>query len=254
VIEVVRTVEACKKRCRELGREGSSLGFVPTMGALHQGHLSLMERAAAENDRVVVSIFVNPTQYDDPKDLENYPRTLEADLEAAEAAGADFAFCPDNDEIYLDEYRFRITETRDSRELEGAHREGHFDGVLTVVLKLFEIVRPDRAYFGEKDWQQYELVRDMAEALFLDVKVVPCPIVREADGLAMSSRNVHLAADARRLAPTLHRVLASGRPVDEMRRELEAAGLEVDYVERRGGRVLGAVRLGKVRLIDNVEA
>ncbi|MGD9252841.1 MAG: pantoate--beta-alanine ligase [Holophagae bacterium] len=254
MIEVVRTVEACKIRCRELGREGLSLGFVPTMGALHRGHLSLIERARKENDRVVVSIFVNPTQYDDPKDLEDYPRTLEADLAAAEAAGADFAFCPDNDEIYFDEYRFRVTETRDSRELEGAHREGHFDGVLTVVLKLFEIVRPDRAYFGEKDWQQYELVRDMAAALFLGVEVLPCPVVREADGLAMSSRNVHLSADQRRLAPTFHRVLASGRPVDQMRGELEAAGLEVDYVERRGGRIVGAVRLGKVRLIDNVEA
>jgi pantoate--beta-alanine ligase len=254
VIEVVRTVEACKKRCRELGREGSSVGFVPTMGALHRGHLSLIERAGAENNRVVVSIFVNPTQYDDPKDLENYPRTLEADLAAAEAAGADLAFCPDNDEMYFDSYRFRVTETEASRELEGAHREGHFDGVLTVVLKLFEIVRPDRAYFGEKDWQQYELVRDMAKALFLDVKVVPCPIVREPDGLAMSSRNVLLSAEERQLAPTFHRVLAGGRPVDEMRLELVAAGLEVDYVEQRGGRVLGAVRLGKVRLIDNVKA
>ena len=254
MIEIVRTVEACKNCCRELGKDGLSLGFVPTMGALHRGHLSLIERARSENDRVVVSIFVNPTQYDDPKDLENYPRTLEADLGAAEAAGADLAFCPDDDEIYFDNYRFRVTETRDSRELEGAHREGHFDGVLTVVLKLFEIVRPDRAYFGEKDWQQYQLVRGMAEALFLDTEVVPCPIVRERDGLAMSSRNVHLARDQRELAPTFHRVLASGRSPQEMRHELEAAGFEVDYVERRGGRVLGAVRLGKVRLIDNVEA
>ena len=254
MIELVRTIEACKDRCRELGREGLSIGFVPTMGALHRGHLSLIERARTDNDRVVVSIFVNPTQYDDPKDLEEYPRTLEADLVAAETAGADLAFCPDNDEIYFDSYRYRVTETQASRELEGAHRAGHFDGVLTVVLKLFEIVRPNQAYFGEKDWQQYELVRDMAKALFLDVQVVSCPIVREPDGLAMSSRNVHLGPDERRLAPTFHRVLASGRPVEEMRRELEAAGLEVDYVERRGGRVLGAVRLGKVRLIDNVEA
>ena len=239
--------------CRAWARAGKSIGFVPTMGALHAGHLSLVERAAAENDRVIVSIFVNPTQYDDPDDLANYPRPLERDLEAAAHAGARAAYLPDFDDIYPDGYRFRVTENAFSRELEGAYRKGHFDGVLTVVMKLFGVVRPDRAYFGEKDWQQLQLVRDMASAFFLDVEVVPCQVVREADGLAMSSRNVRLSEEERRRAPEFHRLLASGRPDKEIRGALAEAGFSVDYVERRDGRILGAVRLGNVRLIDNVK-
>lgn len=255
MIELIRDLDEARRRLDAVRRdEGLSIGFVPTMGALHEGHLSLVERARAENDRVVVSIFVNPTQYDDPADLAAYPRTLAADLEAAARSGADLAIHPAYEAIYADGYRFRVTETEASRELEGAHREGHFDGVLTVVLKLFGIVRPDRAYFGEKDWQQYELVRDMAAAFFLGLEVVPCPVVREPDGLAMSSRNVHLSASERRLAPEFYRVLSSGLEPEAMGERLRDAGFEVDYVERRGGRVLGAVRLGKVRLIDNVEA
>jgi pantoate--beta-alanine ligase len=254
VIELVRDLDEARQRLRELRRSGHSIGFVPTMGALHDGHLSLIERARADNDRVVISIFVNPTQYDDPADLAAYPRTLDADLEGAEAAGADLAIAPSYEALYADDYRFRVTETERSRELEGAHRDGHFDGVLTVVLKLFGIVRPDRAYFGEKDWQQYELVRDMAAAFFLGLEVVACPVVREPDGLAMSSRNVHLRPAERRLAPEFHRVLSSGADLQTMRARLRAAGFEVDYVERRDDRILGAVRLGKVRLIDNVQA
>ena len=246
-------VEA-RDRLREIAEKGLSIGFVPTMGALHQGHLSLVERARAENDFVVVSIYVNPTQYDDPDDLVNYPRPLDEDLEKAAAAGADLAFLPAYDDLYADDYRFRISEHQLSRELEGAHREGHFDGVLTVVLKLFGIVRPDRAYFGEKDWQQLQLVRDMASAFFLDMEIVSCPTVREADGLAMSSRNVRLTPAERIIAPEFHRTLTSGLATGEMEATLREAGFEVDYVERRGSRVLGAVRLGEVRLIDNVKA
>jgi pantoate--beta-alanine ligase len=254
VIEVIRNASEARDRFRGIARQGYTIGFVPTMGALHRGHLSLVERAAAENDKVVVSIYVNPTQYDDPQDLANYPRPLEQDLEMAKASGTHIVFLPDYDEIYADDYRFHVTEHRLSRELEGAHRAGHFDGVLTVVLKLFGIVRPERAYFGEKDWQQLQLVRDMAGAFFLDLKVIPCPTVREDDGLAMSSRNTRLNAGERRLAPEFHRVLSSGLTTSEMAATLLSAGFEVDYVERRGNRVLGAVRLGKVRLIDNVEA
>ena len=154
--------------------------------------------------------------------------------------------------VYHDDYRFRVTESVISHELEGAHRAGHFDGVLTVVLKLLAIVRPNRAYFGEKDWQQYVMVRDMAAAFFLDTEIVSCPVVREPDGLAMSSRNVLLSEDERRLAPEFHRLLSSGKALQATREALERAGFGVDYVERWEERVLGAVRLGKVRLIDNV--
>ena len=240
-------------RFRQLAAEGQTIGFVPTMGALHRGHLSLIERANVENDIVAVSIYVNPTQYDDPDDLASYPQPLEEDLARAGEAGAHIAFLPRYEDIYADGYRFRVSEHDLSHELEGAHREGHFDGVLTVVLKLFGIVRPHRAYFGEKDWQQLQLVRGMVEAFFLDLDIVPCPIVREADGLAMSSRNVRLSEEERALAPEFHRVLSSGAPVEKMAAALEDKGFGVDYVERRGDRILGAVRLGKVRLIDNVE-
>jgi pantoate--beta-alanine ligase len=252
MIEVAADIDTARRRLAELRSAGRSIGFVPTMGALHAGHLSLIERARAENDAVAVSIFVNPTQYDDPDDLASYPRTLAADLEAAEAAGAVFALTPEGDDIYHDRYRYQVTETELSRVLEGAHRKGHFDGVLTVVLKLLTIVRPHRAYFGEKDWQQLELVRGMATAFFMDVEIVGCPTVREPDGLAMSSRNALLPLEHRAVAPQLYRVLNGDGTPESMAAELERAGFEVDYVAERGGRVLAAVRIGKVRLIDNV--
>ena len=250
--EVYRDIAAARRRLREVAKGGHSIGFTPTMGALHGGHLSLIERARTENDCVVVSIFINPTQYEDSADLEAYPRTFEADLQKTESIGADVVIYPRRKAVYRDDYRFRVTESAISRELEGAHRAGHFDGVLTVVLKLLAIVRPDRAYFGEKDWQQYLLVRDMAAAFFLDTEIVPCPVVREPDGLAMSSRNVLLSEDERRLAPEFHRLLSSGKAPQATREALERTGFGVDYVERWEKRVLGAVRLGKVRLIDNV--
>ena len=254
MIEVIRDIDEARSAFRAIRSGDQSLGLVPTMGALHAGHTSLIERARAENDVVAVTIFVNPTQYDDPADLEKYPRTFEADLEKAEAAGADTVFAPNEADIYHDAYRFKLTESEFSTELEGAHRAGHFDGVLTVVLKLLNIVSADRAYFGEKDWQQLQLVGDMVEALFLDTAIVACPTVREADGLAMSSRNALLSEEHRRLAPRFHEVLSGGGTTEDMAASLAAAGFSVDYVERREGRILGAVRIGKVRLIDNVQS
>jgi len=254
MIEIIDTTSDARARMANLRCRGHTIGFVPTMGALHDGHLSLIERADRDNDRVVVSIFVNPTQYDDPEDLDSYPRSLAADTNRAAAAGADFIFQPAFNDLYHDDYRFRITETGFSRELEGAHRQGHFDGVLTVVLKLLNIVGADRAYFGDKDWQQQKLVRDMTKAFFHRTEIIGCPIVRETDGLAMSSRNVHLTAADRARAPELHRILSGGGPIEAMRRQLAEVGFTVDYVERLDDRIVGAVRLGKVRLIDNVES
>lgn len=233
---------------------GYSVGFVPTMGALHEGHLSLVKRSVAENDRTVVSILVNPTQFDEPGDLDAYPRDLERDTSILERAGVHAVLVPESDAIYRDGYRYRVTETDRSRSLEGAHRPGHFDGVLTVVLKLLHILRPNRAYFGEKDWQQLELVRGMADALFLDSEIIGCPIVREADGLAMSSRNVRLEAGARATAAEFAAVLQAGGSAEQVRSRLEDLGIDVDYVEKRDGRLLAAVRIGGVRLIDNVPA
>src|SRR5687768_16637559 len=165
-------------------RGAGETGFVPTLGALHEGHLTLVRRARAENARAWVSIFVNPAQFNDPGDLERYPRTVEQDLALLEGAGCDLVFVPRADEIYRDGYRYRVTENELSLALEGASRPGHFDGVLTVVLKLLLLTRPERAYFGEKDFQQLQLVEGLVHAFFLDTRIVRCPSVRETDGLA----------------------------------------------------------------------
>ena len=230
---------------------GRRVGFVPTMGALHSGHRSLLARARAENDLVVLSIFVNPTQFDNPADLECYPRTLDADLAMAEGL-VDCVLAPPPGELYADAYRYRVTESEFSRGGEGAHRPGHFDGVLTVVLKLLNLVQPHRAYFGEKDWQQLQLVRAMAQALFLPVEIIACPTVRETDGLALSSRNRRLSATGRARAAAFPRLLRESPEAGLAAQALAREGFEVDYVEERDGIRLGAVRLEGVRLIDNV--
>jgi pantoate--beta-alanine ligase len=231
--------------------EGLSVGFVPTMGALHYGHRSLLERARAENDRVVLSIFVNPAQFDDLVDLERYPRALEADLALAEGL-ADHVLVPEAGEMYRDGYRYRVTESGQGSLLEGAHRPGHFDGVLTVVLKLLSLVRPHRAYFGEKDRQQLDLVQGMTRALFLPIEIVPCPTVRDPDGVALSSRNRRLSPAARARAAAFPRILRGSADARSAADALGREGFGVDYVEDQGGVRLAAVRIGDVRLIDNV--
>jgi pantoate--beta-alanine ligase len=228
-----------------------SVGFVPTMGALHEGHVALLQRARAENERVALSVFVNPTQFNDPNDLANYPRTLEADVALA-APYVDAVLAPSAEEFYGDGYRYRVTENKLSRRWEGAHRPGHFDGVLTVVLKLFNVVQPQRAYFGEKDWQQLQLVRGMVEALLLPVEIVGCPTVRDADGLALSSRNRRLSPLGRAHAAEFPRTLRTARDAASAAAHLKVCGFEVDYVEDHEGVRLGAVRVDGVRLIDNV--
>jgi len=245
-------LSAWRDERRRQARAGLTLGVVPTMGALHDGHLSLVRRSRAENDRTLVTIFVNPTQFDDQKDLSAYPRPLDEDLALLQAEGTDFVLVPAAPDLYPDGYRYRVTETERSRELEGAFRPGHFDAVLTVVLKLLQIAAADRAYFGEKDWQQLTLVQGMARAFFLPTAIIACPTVRESSGLAMSSRNRRLSEEDRRKAPDLHRVLSSASTADEAERDLLADGFSVDYVEDREARRLAAVRLGNVRLIDNV--
>ena len=231
---------------------GRTVGFVPTMGALHEGHASLFRAARQDNAVVLASVFVNPTQFDDPRDLEKYPRTFAADLALMEACGVDVVFAPSVAEMYPHGTRYAVIEREFSRELDGAHRPGHFDGVLTVVLKLLQIAEAERAYFGEKDFQQLTLVRGMVEAFFLPTEIIAGPTVREADGLALSSRNARLTPAERALAPQFHRALASASSASAARAQLERAGFVVDYVEDRDGRRFGAVRLGATRLIDNV--
>ena len=236
----------------EQRRAGLTLGFVPTMGALHEGHLSLVRRSLVENDQTLVSIFVNPTQFENSTDLGRYPRTLETDLATLRDEGVHFVFLPNESDLYPDGYRYRVTETKFSSVMEGAHRRGHFDGVLTVVFKLLQIISSDRAYFGEKDWQQLTLVRGMVESFFLSTTIVACRTVRAADGLAVSSRNRLLDPEQRTQASCFYRVLSEAATADAAVRDLRVLGFVVDYVEDRDERRLGAVRLGDVRLIDNV--
>lgn len=233
--------------------KNKSVGFVPTMGALHAGHQSLLKRCRAENEISVLSIFVNPTQFNDPNDLKRYPKTLDADLQIAKTENIDYLFLPNADEIYFDNYRYKITENLFSNQLCGAYRPGHFDGVLTVVLKLLNLVKPQRAYFGEKDYQQYLLIKEMVASLFLDIEIISCATVRDHDGLALSSRNKHLSADERKLAAEFAKLLHSDFSVEIINQQLNSMGFIVDYIEEREGRRFGAVHVGNTRLIDNVK-
>jgi pantoate--beta-alanine ligase len=221
----------------------SQIGFVPTMGNLHAGHRSLCERSLAENEITVASIFVNPTQFNQAQDFDRYPRTLDADLAMLTDVGVDYVFIPDTEGMYADQYQIKVMETELSRELEGEFRPGHFDGMLTVVMKLFNLVRPEKAYFGEKDYQQLLLVKKMVDALFMPVQIVSCPTLRAEDKLALSSRNNRLNAEQRQLAAALPQLLHSGSCTTE---------IKVEYITDRWGRRLAAAWLGNVRLIDNI--
>jgi pantoate--beta-alanine ligase len=231
---------------------GGSIGFVPTMGALHRGHASLVERCRAENEIVVVSIFVNPSQFNDPRDLERYPRTLSDDLALLEGLGVDEVFMPSAADMYPHGYRFRIEADGMTKVMEGVHRPGFLQGVLTVVLKLLNAVRADRAYFGEKDYQQLKIVTEMVQDFFIPTEIVCCATVREKSGLAESSRNMLLSTTAREKAACIFRALTTAASSEQARAALEAEGLTVDYVEEHWGRRFGAAFLEGVRLIDNV--
>lgn len=230
-----------------------SIGFVPTMGALHAGHESLLKRAYEENDFIVLSIFVNPTQFNDPNDFNKYPKTWDEDLKIAEKCGVDAIFYPQYANMYPDDYAFKVTESKNSTLLDGIHRPGHFDGVLSIVMKLFNIIAPTRAYFGEKDFQQLTLIQDMVKAFFLPVEIVPVETLRETDGLAMSSRNVRLTLNERALAPLIYKALTTASTATEAKGLLQDAGFKVDYIEELWGRRFAAASIGNVRLIDNVK-
>lgn len=230
------------------------IGFVPTMGALHNGHLSLIERAKKENDIVIVSIYLNPTQFNDPKDLERYPKKLQQDIKLLREKKINCLFLPSYKEIYPDNYSYKIVETKDSQILCGKFRPGHFEGVLTVVMKLFNIIKPNKAYFGHKDFQQYILIKKMIKAFFMDIDIVGCPTIREKDGLAMSSRNMLLDDISRKKAPLLYKVIKNNKiSNEEGKKILQENGFDVEYLENHWGRRFVAARIGEVRLIDNVK-
>ena len=210
-MEIVRTISKLRD-CLDLHRrQGHSVGFVPTMGALHEGHASLVVRSVAENDVTVVSIFLNPTQFNDPKDLERYPRTLEADCQLLEKCGANIAFAPSVAEVYPEPDTRQFSYPPTDSVMEGAMRPGHFNGVCQVVSKLLSYVEPDRAYFGEKDYQQIAVIRRMVDDLGFKLEIVPCPVVRQSDGLAMSSRNTLLTDQERATAANIYRIMNESR-------------------------------------------
>jgi len=252
-VRVERTIEGVRAALAPL-REGS-IGLVPTMGALHEGHLSLLHAARTENDVVVVSLFVNPAQFGQGEDLGRYPRDEERDLRLAEEAGVDVVFAPGAEEMYPPGFQTWVDVEELGSILEGEFRPGHFRGVATICLKLFSIVRPARAYFGQKDAQQAAVVRRLVRDLALELEIRTCPTIRDADGLALSSRNAHLDPGERELALALPRALAT-RDLAAARAALAAAGgIAVDYVEVADFDppvLAAAVRVGSSRLIDNV--
>jgi pantoate--beta-alanine ligase len=230
-----------------------SVGFVPTMGNLHQGHASLFSTSAKENDLTVASVFVNPTQFNQPDDFTHYPRTPDADMELMKSTGVDFCIFPDKESVYPDGYTYQIQENELCQRMEGAHRPGHFNGVLTVVMKLLQLTRPTNAYFGEKDYQQFLLIRGMAAAFFMPVNIKACPTIRENSGLAFSSRNNRLSPEQRLLADEFARIFHQPISCEEIIKELMAKDIVVDYVEDYLGRRFAAVFIGDIRLIDNYE-
>ena len=248
-MKVVHTIVELQNDLFCLRKENKLIGFVPTMGALHEGHASLVKESVKENDITVVSVFLNPTQFNDKNDLANYPRTLEADCKLLEKVGADFVFAPSVEEMYPTEDKRHFEYPPVSTVMEGAHRPGHFNGVCQVVRRLFYIVRPDRAYFGEKDWQQIAVIKCMVKALGIKVQVVECPIIRDEDGLAKSSRNSLLSKDERAIAPAIFKALkesveyAKSHTIKETHDKVVADinavdGLEVEYFEIVDGNTL----------------
>ena len=238
---------------RKILSPDKTLGVVMTMGALHEGHCSLIRRSKEENDYTVCTIFVNPTQFDRKDDFDKYPITLDADKMALQNLKTDFLLLPDYKQIYPDEYRYKVMENDLSTILCGATRKGHFDGVLTVVMKLLHIVNAHKAYFGKKDFQQYLLIKNMAEAFFLGTEIVGCEIVRENDGLAMSSRNVRLSSAGREKASFYASTFKRDLALSEIKQILEDNDIKVDYLEEWFGRRFIAVFIENVRLIDNFE-
>ena len=249
---VIHKISDLKSQLQFERQQGHTIGFVPTMGALHQGHASLVKRSVSENDVTVVSIFLNPTQFNDKKDLERYPRTLEADCQLLEQCGAQIAFAPSVEEIYPEPDTRTFSYPPTDSVMEGAMRPGHFNGVCQIVSKLFSYTSPDRAYFGEKDYQQIAVIRRMVADLGFQLAIVPCPVIREESGLAMSSRNTLLTDEERALAANIYRVMQQSRNLNTSVSETHdyvvdninaIDGLEVQYFSIVDGDTLADISL-----------
>ncbi len=250
-MNIVTSINEWRLLRSDLG--GQTMGFVPTMGHLHAGHLSLCERSRAENALTVVSIFVNPTQFNQASDFDHYPPDVERDAQLLRELEVDFLLLPDVSALYPDQYSLQIFEQELALDLEGTYRPGYFSGMLTVVLKLLNLVQASKAYFGEKGYQQYLLIKKMAESLFSNTEIVACPTLSAEDGLALSSRNVRLNHDQRYKAACFPKILQQAENASQAQRALIEAGFKVDYVADQWGRRLAAIWIDDVRLIDNIE-
>ncbi|MGC1181883.1 pantoate--beta-alanine ligase [Legionella sp.] len=229
-----------------------TIGFAPTMGNLHAGHASLFLASQKENKYTVSSLFVNPTQFNQVDDFKLYPRTLEADLQLMEESGVDFCILPNEQAIYHDHYNYQVMEQQLCQLMEGKHRPGHFNGVLTVVMKLLNLVKANRAYFGEKDYQQYLLIREMTKAFFMDVEIIACPTIYEPSGLAYSSRNNRLNKEQKALAEVFAGIFQQKeKTCAQIQEELSAKNIQIDYIEEYANRRFAAVYIGEIRLINN---
>lgn len=248
-VRVIKTVSELQNYRSQLTGQ---VGFVPTMGALHHGHEKLLQASLKTCDHTILSIFVNPTQFNDAKDFEKYPVTWEDDLKIAEKNQISAIFYPKYQELYPDHYTYKISETEFSKLLCGATRPGHFDGVLTVVMKLFQIVKPDLVFFGEKDFQQLTLIEGLVKAFFLPIQIIPVTTERESSGLALSSRNTRLSPEGKLQAAKIYQTLMQKLSLDDIRKQLETAGFSIDYLTEYKGRRYIAAFLEGVRLIDNV--
>ena len=254
-MKVFSSIIEIRKYLDEQSESQLIIGFVPTMGALHEGHLSLVKQSLLENEITLVSIYINPTQFDNSSDFKNYPHHLESDISILESLSSDnlFLLIPEYKDIYPDDYAFKVSENNFSRILCGKFRKGHFDGVLTIVLKLLNISGAQKAYFGEKDFQQLTLIKDMVHAFFVPIKIIACPIVREQDGLAMSSRNKRLSEEQRRQAPEIYKVLNQNLNKEKAEQYLHQYGIDLEYLELHNNRKYIAANIGEVRLIDNID-
>lgn len=248
-MKILKTVKQLRS---ELSQLKGSIGFVPTMGNLHAGHLSLLEKAKQENDIVILSVFINPTQFNNPDDYNRYPKTLDQDAELAKKAGTNIIFAPEENEMYPDNYNFRINCLDNMISImEGKYRPGHFEGVLTIVLKLLIITQADKAYFSEKDYQQLYLVQELTKAYLLKTEIVPCPIIRLESGLPLSSRNNNLSKNGLKKAEEFAQMVRSPTEIPKIIQQLESQGIKVDYLEDHYNRRFVAAFVEGVRLIDN---
>lgn len=251
-MQVINSISEWKTIRNQIPKN-KTIGFVPTMGNLHAGHLSLLEQSVRENDITVLSIFINPTQFNNSEDFKHYPKTLEADKLLAEKAKVDYLFCPTAPQMYPDNYHYKLMETQISQIMEGQYRPGHFDGMLTVVLKLLLLVKATHAYFGEKDYQQLQLVRGLVDAFFLDTEIRACATIREASGLPLSSRNSRFSAVQKQRAELFPKIFHRDLDCPQIKAQLIENGFSVDYIEHHNGRRFAAIQLDDIRLIDNFE-